>query len=319
MSILTSCEMATGTDWPTWVPDWTVPSVCSQQFTGLYAAGDTCPEVKYNENDTLAVCGVLIDQVDARFLDTVTEQDAIGAIQTLFRQYWTTDVEGFRRTLYANRFSNRYIPRRESLLSTSASREFVSILNKAVNPTSLGPHVGKFISEFQTMAHGRCFLKTTKGYTGLGLQGVRPGDIICVFLGCNTPMVLRPSSEVEGAFEVIGAAYIDEFSEAQALLGPLPGYISFRYQYNEGTKTFRAAYLDERTQETTLNDPRLGPMPPGWRVKRYPEENARGIYETMDHEVGQVEPTWETTYHDPRLTPEALRKRGVNLQTFRLV
>lgn len=171
------------------------------------------------------------------------------------------ETEGSHGALCGNRLSDRYIPQRESLLSSSMIKKAVFDLIKAehsVTPTELGVHVRKFVGEFHTMAHGGCFLKTTKGYTGLVLQFVQPGDIICVLLGCNTPMILRPSSETKGAFEVVGAACVDGFTEAQTLLGPFPDYTSFVYQYREETKTFRAAYLDKRTHDITLNDPGLG-------------------------------------------------------------
>jgi len=46
---------------------------------------------------------------------------------------------------------------------------------------------------------------TEKGYIGEGTNRSRPGDIICVLLGCNYPVILRP---VAGHYEFIGAVYV---------------------------------------------------------------------------------------------------------------
>jgi len=63
MTILSSCEMPSGTDWPTWVPDWSTRSKCLQQFIGLNAAGDTYPEIRRIGLNTLEVCGVFVDKI----------------------------------------------------------------------------------------------------------------------------------------------------------------------------------------------------------------------------------------------------------------
>jgi hypothetical protein len=130
-------------------------------------------------------------------------------------------------------------------------------------------------------------------------------------------MILRPSNDVRGAFEVIGAAYVDGFSDGQAILGPLPQGTSLVYKYDETRKRCLVAYFDVYSGLTTTADPRLEHLPPEWSVKRYPEENSRGVYE-FDPKL-QEDSKAKATSRDPRLTPEALRKRGVKLQDFRLV
>jgi hypothetical protein len=331
MNILSSCEPSNQPyDWPTWVPDWSTPSQCSQQFSSLNAAGDTYPEAKYIGHDILEVCGVNIGKVDITFsLPTAeaTDMEMIPIIKDLMMPAGKNgkgkpSPEAGYRVMCGNRFSDRYMPPRESLLNPQQSNEAVSeLLNSPVNrsPGSLRLHETQFLREFQTMARGRCLFTTTNGFLGLGLRQVRPNDTVWVLLGCSTPMILRSSDT--GHFEIIGAAYLDGFSEAQALLGPLPDAFSFVYQYNDTTKSYQAAYLDAKTGATTLDDPRLEPLPPGWRVMRYPEENAQGVYERTAIAVQDDSRKTRTWKHsgDPRLTPEALMKRGVELQTFRLI
>jgi len=111
-------------------------------------------------------------------------------------------------------------------------------------------------------------------------------------------MILRPSNDVRGAFEVIGAAYVDGFSDAQAILGLLPRGISIVYIYYETTKRCQVAYFDVYSGFTTTGDPRLEHLPPGWSVKHYPEENPRGLYE-FDPKL-QEESKAKATSRDPR-------------------
>jgi hypothetical protein len=46
---------------------------------------------------------------------------------------------------------------------------------------------------------------TEKGYVGQGKNRCKVGDLVCVLLGCNLPMILRP---VEDHYELIGEIYI---------------------------------------------------------------------------------------------------------------
>jgi hypothetical protein len=80
------------------------------------------------------------------------------------------------------------------------------------------------------MTQGRCIFTTLKGYVGLGLESTKPGDVVCVLLGCKSTMVLRKEPyEVGDYFKVIGESYVDGLAEAQALLGPLLINYSFVY------------------------------------------------------------------------------------------
>lgn len=45
------------------------------------------------------------------------------------------------------------------------------------------------------MANKRIFFVTDSGYMGFGPQGIQRGDTICVFLGCDVPLILRKIHE----------------------------------------------------------------------------------------------------------------------------
>ncbi len=60
----------------------------------------------------------------------------------------------------------------------------------------------------------RRLVTTKKGYVGMALEAVEPGDVICVLLGCTVPMVLRPAGD---KYQVVGECYLHGLMEGQAL------------------------------------------------------------------------------------------------------
>jgi hypothetical protein len=55
------------------------------------------------------------------------------------------------------------------------------------------------------LSWGGVVLATEKGYIGEATNRCQVGDIVCVLLGCNYPVILRP---VGGHYEFVGTAYI---------------------------------------------------------------------------------------------------------------
>ncbi|KAH9906166.1 heterokaryon incompatibility protein-domain-containing protein [Xylariomycetidae sp. FL2044] len=52
---------------------------------------------------------------------------------------------------------------------------------------------------------GRCFFITSGGLMGLGTGFMDPGDVVCVPLGCSTPVLLRPQGG-RGEYRMVGDA-----------------------------------------------------------------------------------------------------------------
>lgn len=132
---------------------------------------------------------------------------------------------------------------------------------------------------------------------------------MCVFLGCDSPMIIRQQSD--GTYQVVGEAFVYALLDAQALLGSLPE----PWYVQESTLHYRPTYwfLNRETGEMTEDDPRLGPLI-GW--------------ERLDVEMGPDDPhtcqkyknieTGEVINYDPRMSLDALKARGVDLRTFAL-
>lgn len=98
------------------------------------------------------------------------------------------------------------------------------------------------------------------------------------------------------------------------ILGPLPSHWNAIIRGDALGRPLHR-YLDLTTYEQTAEDPRLGALPPEWErvpYERSPDDPA--LFEVFKNRV-----TGETINSDPRLSSDALRERGLKLQTFQLV
>jgi hypothetical protein len=60
----------------------------------------------------------------------------------------------------------------------------------------------------------RAVVVTKKGYIGQGTNRCKVGDLVCVLLGCNLPVILRP---VEDHYEFMGEAYLHDIMHGEAI------------------------------------------------------------------------------------------------------
>jgi hypothetical protein len=139
-----------------------------------------------------------------------------------------------------------------------------------------------------------------------------PGDLVCVFLGSDSPMILRP--DVSGKFKVIGICYVHGLSDSSCLLGPLPK--PWRVDVGWDSSALPVYnFVNSSTNERTIEDPRLGPLPAEW--KRLQSERVRD--DPVAFQKFKNINTDEVMDSDPRLLPEALEPRGIPLITFPLL
>jgi hypothetical protein len=64
------------------------------------------------------------------------------------------------------------------------------------------------------IAWGGVVLATEKGYIGEATCRCQVGDIVCVLLGCNYPVILCP---VGGHYEFVGTAYLDGIMHGEVI------------------------------------------------------------------------------------------------------
>ena len=134
------------------------------------------------------------------------------------------------------------------------------------------------------------------------------GDMICVFLGVESPITLRSEGE---HFKVLGECFVRSFQDASALLGPLPE--SWRVQLRIHI-TPRFCFVDSSSGKEDFDDPRLDPLD-GWKsLNSYSEGDNPRISNNFQNLL-----TGEVINSDPRLQPDNLRQKGVDLRLFSLI
>ena len=296
---------------PTWVPDWTVVETPEPIVFGL-ASGDSVPEVQYRGAGVLSVTGTIsaivqqVNKVKIRDLRSlIAEIQRLAPHNALHGPYvgGGSLLTAYCTTLCANTFSDTCLPRHENFPEFQQSLDFLfAILHPAVKKApDYGPGVqaNKFLSWVWEYCKLRSFFKTREGYIGLAPRNAQPEDQVCFLLGCNMPMLLRPTTNSQ--YQVVGECYVHGLMNGEAFLGPLPEELQPIYIFNEPKRKDFWGYLDLRTGKTQWNDP---------RVESLPENDNDEETPMISLPDGTVE---------RQLTPKMIQRRGVKLQTFDLI
>jgi hypothetical protein len=117
----------------------------------------------------------------------------------------------------------------------------------------------KVVDNIFESIRGRAVFKTAEGDFGLAPKTAMVGDVVVVLLGRKSAMIFHPSPN--DTYRVIGEAYIDGFTECQALLGPLPDPFGYVFHYNEPDAMWHVVCFNRKTGLVQVEDPRLGPLP----------------------------------------------------------
>ncbi|RGP60427.1 hypothetical protein FLONG3_10893 [Fusarium longipes] len=132
----------------------------------------------------------------------------------------------------------------------------------------------------------------------------RKGDIVAVFLGLSSSIVLRPQAEKD-TYLVIGPAYHPDFSAAQAFLGDdFCGWERLWYRDY-------LMYAFHKEGNLRLQDPRLDDVPFNDGFMEVTLDSGRLLWGREGHR--------DFSAKDPRMSESALRDRGVPLQKFKLL
>jgi hypothetical protein len=310
---------------PSWVPDWSTPkSTLHFTYTGVAAQADfDSKEVDFPRPGVLQATGVIVtgikivkdfslERADSDSLELMRIQEAVYGVglRPPFSK-GSSQLRSLCRTLRANRFCETFYPKPSEVLSLEECEgPLVEILTQqSVKEIATSWETVRFLGSLRQTCVGRSLFICEQGKTGLAPQGAREGDVVVTLLGCETAMVLRPTTNNQ--YQFVGEAYYYEAMSwtDDALFGPLPG--SYELIVRTADRKEYPAYIDRTTGFITPEDPRLGPLPQGWNL--YPHERSLFRLQFKNDETGQ------STRKDPRLSPEALKKRGVKLQVFDLV
>ena len=310
-------------DIPSWVPDWSIHP--KTQPLDIVAADSFARAQAYSiSKGVLAVTGVCVAVVDEvkNDLPRAIPEDSAGSAK-VFRQLLSTLVGQDRSdgrlnklhslcvTLCAGKFAEKWIPSFGSLPTCNDVRDYLTMLYEdSAEPPGLCSSPLAVIRNINRMTKGRSLITTADGRLGLAPEGTEAGDWICVVLGCRSPLILRPKDSLN--HEVVGECYMEGIMAGEALLGELPRNWTPVLEYFQRYRADCLTFLDSDTGETHVQDPRRGALPAGWRIKNHDRDDAFNWY--VNDITGEDADIW-----DPRLEPDALRARGVDLQEFRLV
>ncbi|KAL8668853.1 MAG: hypothetical protein Q9168_006532 [Polycauliona sp. 1 TL-2023] len=314
LRMLAECELhngdSAGNVRHSWIPDWSKPRTCLR-FVSARASWGSIAKAQVLDSGFLQATGCLaakISYIEEVVIDSHTTLDAIRRLIERIKVYRplveeSQIIEELCRVLYVNMFSDSLFPPSANLA------QYEDILYELLDESQrLSRNSRGFWAGVQHYSRGRRLFISSNGSIGLGPDTAEPSDYICVVLGCKSPLVVRKSEN--GNYRIVGECYVYGMMESETLLGPLPGRWQGVIIYKEGEGNMEG-YIDRQTGETRYDDPRLGQLPFGWRLKdanRRPDWNNWFINDETGEQL-----RWPI---DPRMTPEALEARGVNLQDF---
>lgn len=274
-NLLSQCELQIDDlpSMPSWTPDWSKKETifgrvfwrgaASSQLAAVYSLSSDRRVLSLSGTSTMTITRLQVvpDILTARHVKDVA--DAIRHLipeGELSGQYVTgvSMKEAYTRTILANaleEYSEPWVGYEPNLEDAMHMLGHLYRPEEERDPEhkSLGPLTG-FFGVSRAMLGGRQLMHATGGYLGIAPPLAREGDVVCVLLGCHTPMVLRPHGGNE--FRVVGECYTLGISEGEAVLGPLPTHVHRVYASSREWGV-HSHWEDVRTGTRSLIDLRL--------------------------------------------------------------
>lgn len=311
---------------PSWVPDLSVPRERSE-IGDPRSCLHSQAEVRYISDGFLLVTGLYCAEIEAvekvfgdyehdspteyyRHVRRLTDYVDIDA------EYLTGGniLEALCPALCLNRVAEACHPPEDSWPPLSSN---LGILHKMLgDPADFKLPGRPFAAAVQSSSWHRLFFTTKEGYIGLASAAAKPGDQICILLGCQTPILLR-KAEYPSYYTVVSECYLHGAMDGTALLGPLhDGWqLGGVMHTSDKSSGYSEGFFNRDSRETCVEDPRLWsvPLPPGWKEMNHEHMETETYY--VNDETGEG----HDRDMDPRMTADALRGRGVPLTQFNLI
>ncbi|KAI1869732.1 uncharacterized protein JN550_005713 [Neoarthrinium moseri] len=309
---------------PSWVPDWSRDAEPGYLFA-KFAAGNSAARFAYSDPGTLEVSG--------RLCATIREVQGLHFVSfaDFARYLCSLDLDGMQTSLYPtgetlldaylHTFTMGKTDEREPWVEYPPLATFREEMLRLREATDQGlEHRLTAYYEREIISglklRGRCGFATDEGYIGVCSVDLQPGDQVFVVLGCEVPVIARP--DTAGRYQMIGECFVHGLMDGEALLGRLElPYVMRAFVDPDGFPMNRALCCTLDSKVIVAEDPRLQdvPLPAGWEAVEFrrTREDPRNCTRYQNTVTGEV------INSDPRLTPEALIERGVDIRTITLV
>jgi hypothetical protein len=313
---------------PSWIPNWSTPRTTTP-FTRTKFSGLSKTLARFREDTCLEVCGRTIGTIEmaepfrlpnpgsreSTSRNVFLELQRITSLLNLdgLLDAGSQNLAKLCRVLCSNSvlevISSSTLDYLNFQNAMNSLREALRFPNEHLGSdatTSVKP----FINSMLVNCYGRSLYRCSDGTIGLASETVTLGDKVAAWLGCDTATVLRPFRDNQ--YRLLGEAVYDEALDGAAFLGSLPKRFQLVLMVVEGYEEHSSwawRFLQKETGIVSAEDPRLGDteLPLGWR------RNSSIEGEFLNDKTG------ERKMHDPSLTAEFLKSRGVTLEVFEIV
>ncbi|XMA07805.1 hypothetical protein WAI453_000596 [Rhynchosporium graminicola] len=321
LAILFQCELRDGPiTTPTWVPDWSTATLANA-ISGAPSNASAYFEaiIKYRGDGILNAAGVVVATImEVRPIHI----DNCESFEDILRSLWNTlksegandaksprndrrrQLETFRDTICCGLFGHTTIPERDDLADFETSVRLMAVLlglEYRVSSEELGAQDAKtwekYVSRAKEVCQNRSFFTTSQGLIGLAPIAAHAGDEVCVLLGCDSTILLRPINDY--LHQVVGQSYMSGINTGEALLGPLPGNLRAVNYYDSTAQAFYYAYFNKQSRKIEFRDPRLY---------------------TLSMDLSYHEQLWEKGgFQRIKIELDVLRGSNIDVKTFDLV
>jgi hypothetical protein len=326
--LLTRCslrDVSSKLQMPSWVPDFSATNLPGVFYT-FSASGYSRFSAVLN-NDSLTVQGVKLATITSLldpFKPSYTNFEIIQVLRSweiscrssMYPSGGSTS-DAFIHAIVGGKLTEFIPTETQSALSLEQCRRILDPGEAGVEIEDINYIKAHFVMYVRASLHGRVFFKTREGFLGICPESAKDGDLMVVFPGVYAPLALRPvTHQGQLSYRIVGASYVHGAMHAEVLLGSIP--VGWNYSYKMVNGEF-SRLVFARGDILTQKDPRL-PLPPEWRYrylsgKRFQDPELDSSMNFLPQGFENVK-TKESSWFDPRLTPDALRERGIDLQEF---
>ncbi|KAK3956645.1 heterokaryon incompatibility protein-domain-containing protein [Pseudoneurospora amorphoporcata] len=325
---------------PSWVPDLSyLPTTISMPIQ--FAAGfSRCwTKISSDSSDIFTVAGIqcaTVKTIGSPLPAVEREDDALLAIRELAAKELAANTGQYPET-------TSYPYWKTWLRQESAYAFFDNNGTGHVVGDKGGPSSHEYV--LMNLLNKRRYVTTEEGYIGIGPPDVEEGDLVCVILGDNKPVILRPqqlqpqpqpppllessqfqepffqlprpSPPEDTGFLFVGPCSVYGIDNANGLLGPLPK--PWRVQAFRDGSGLSCVYkfFNPNTGVLADEDPRLPPLD-GNKWERVSRGERTGD-DPFTFQRFRNKLTGEVINYDPRMDRDALEGQGIPIRDFNLV